>query len=191
MRERAKKNARILALGLAFAAGTGGVVRGADDTASANCWLPDAVWMRGGFSATSPSQNFREYRVGADWAVPLSAGWTGNWRVTPRVEFSTGSLWRVGGDTAFITSLGPGVSVGYGDFPVQLEVACCPTFVSRHVFGDADFGCDFQFTSYLGFIWEINRHVVVGYRFQHMSNAGISDINPGLELHVLSVAWRF
>jgi hypothetical protein len=31
----------------------------------------------------------------------------------------------------------------------------------------------------------------VGYRFQHMSNASIYNRNPGLELHLLELSYRF
>ena len=31
----------------------------------------------------------------------------------------------------------------------------------------------------------------MGYRFQHMSNAGLASENPGLNLHMIEVRWAF
>ena len=31
----------------------------------------------------------------------------------------------------------------------------------------------------------------LGYRFQHMSNAGLYNRNPGLNLHMVEFAWWF
>jgi hypothetical protein len=50
---------------------------------------------------------------------------------------------------------------------------------------------DFQFTSHLGVNWDFAPHWRVGYRFQHMSNAGLATPNPGLNLHIFSVSYRF
>lgn len=63
--------------------------------------------------------------------------------------------------------------------------------LSRHDFGSKDFGELFQFTSHIGLNLDLWEHLRLGYRFQHMSNAGLSGHNPGLNLHMLSMSYLF
>ena len=54
-----------------------------------------------------------------------------------------------------------------------------------------NFGIPFQFTSHAGLNWEIGGQFGVGYRYQHLSNAHLSNHNPGLNLHGLVLSYRF
>jgi hypothetical protein len=65
------------------------------------------------------------------------------------------------------------------------------TIISDHTFGDEDFGGPFQFTSHIGLDYYFTRHFMMGYRLQHMSNAGIYSPNPGVNIHMLAVGYRF
>jgi lipid A 3-O-deacylase len=78
-----------------------------------------------------------------------------------------------------------------GKFPLTLEGGASPTFLSRHDFGEKDFGDNVQFTSHPGVNWDITQHFNVDWRFQHMSNAGLSGHNPGLNLLIMSASYRF
>jgi hypothetical protein len=164
---------------------------GAEEESSGSPFVPDEVSFRFGFSATNVDYRFREYRVGTDWNFTLPETWTGNWLVVPQIDLSAGCLTSKGGHAAFVTSVGPALTIGYKDFPIVLEASCCPTFISLHDFGGIDMGSSFQFTSNIGLRWYITPDFGIGYRFQHMSNGGVTDINPGMELHVVSVSWRF
>jgi hypothetical protein len=63
--------------------------------------------------------------------------------------------------------------------------------LTRDTFGNKDFGDYFQFTSHIGFKWQITKKFSVGWRFQHMSNGGIAEPNPGVNLEVLSAGYTF
>ena len=65
------------------------------------------------------------------------------------------------------------------------------TGLSRDEFGSKDLGGNFQFTSHAGLNWDFAEHFRVGYRFQHMSNAGLREPNPGLNLHLFAVSYLF
>jgi len=56
--------------------------------------------------------------------------------------------------------------------------------------GSEDLGSAFQFTTDIGLTWHITARFEVNYRFLHMSNAGISSHNPGLNLHLVGLSWR-
>jgi hypothetical protein len=39
--------------------------------------------------------------------------------------------------------------------------------------------------------WDFATHWRLGYRFQHMSNAGLSQPNPGLNMHMFALSYLF
>jgi hypothetical protein len=66
-----------------------------------------------------------------------------------------------------------------------------PAILSRYDFPSKDFGQFFQFTSHAGINFDVSRRFRLGYRFEHMSNAGFSSPNPGLNLNIFSVGYLF
>jgi hypothetical protein len=88
-------------------------------------------------------------------------------------------------------TLGPLLALGRERFPISVEGGSGPTLLSRWDFETKDFGDPVQFTSHIGLYWDIAQHWRLGYRFQHMSNAGISQRNPGLNLQVMALSYRF
>jgi hypothetical protein len=63
--------------------------------------------------------------------------------------------------------------------------------MTSHAFGDLNLGSALQFASYIGIRYKIVNHFVLGYRFSHLSNAGISSPNPGLNLHIVALNYLF
>jgi lipid A 3-O-deacylase len=72
-----------------------------------------------------------------------------------------------------------------------IMVGVYPTYIGLSKFGTEDFGESFQFTSEIGVSLNFCNRWTVGYRFQHMSNAGISNENPGLNTHTVELGFRF
>ena len=155
--------------------------------AAQNLWT---VGTRGGVSFDHGVGQFRQVETFADMNLPWQWNFYSDWRFQPRLDASVGWL---GGEhaNAFIGTVGPLVELHKGDFPLVLEAGSSPTILSRDRFGSKDFGDRFQFTSHLGLIWYVTEHISVGYRFQHMSNAGISSHNPGLNLQMLEASYSF
>ncbi len=52
-------------------------------------------------------------------------------------------------------------------------------------------GGPINFTSHIGLNLNFARHFSIGYRLQHMSNGVIYDENPGLNLHMIEIGYRF
>lgn len=152
--------------------------------------LPDAVGVRGAYSITSIDTGFVQAQVFADWTLPWRWETTNGWYLATGLDLSLGALngWDT---TAFVGSLGPTVRIGQREFPVFLEAGLSPTLLSRHEFGQRNLGCNFQGTSYAGLGVSLGRHWEAGYRFQHMSNGGIAEPNPGLNLQALSLRFNF
>jgi len=95
------------------------------------------------------------------------------------------------GSTAFVLSVTPVVRLAFEDVPFDLVVSSGPAYYSDDTFGSLDIGGEFQFISRFGVDWRINENWRIGYRYEHTSNAGLDDTNPGLNFHVLGVACMF
>lgn len=153
-------------------------------------WRWESVGVRYGISASSFSSLFQQSEAFARLDTPWQWHFAEHWRIQTRLDASAG--WLGGsGEHGFIATLGPSVGVQHEEIPVEIEAGSSPTFLSRDQFGNTDFGTPFQFTSYLGLSANLGKRWGAGYRFQHMSNAGLGSDNPGLNMHMFSVRYRF
>lgn len=148
-----------------------------------------SVGARVGLPAEKTGNHFRQAEIYLDYNL-----WRWNlgkhWWLQSRIGISGGWLWERG-DNAFIGTLGPKLELIRESFPLSIEGGSSPTYISRYHFSSTDLGANVQFTSHIGLNWDITSHWRVGYRFQHMSNGGIREPNPGFNLHVLSVGYLF
>ncbi|MGH7940567.1 MAG: acyloxyacyl hydrolase [Limisphaerales bacterium] len=143
---------------------------------------------RGGASLEGDS--FHQVEVFGGYNIPWRLNFYSNWFLRPGADASAGSI--SDDDTrAFVGAIGPFVELGKGAFPLTLEGGAAPTFLSRHRFASRNFGDNFEFTSHLDVNCRITRHITLGARFQHMSNAGITHINPGVNMEFLSLRYDF
>lgn len=119
-------------------------------------------------------------------ALPWTWRPSDGWRLTTHLEGGVAIL-EGGGDTGAALSVGPvGVWDRNGD-RWRFEIGVKPTLLTKERFGTLDLGGQFHFTSHLGIRYQLRPEFAVGYRFQHISNAGISSPNPGLDLHLLTL----
>lgn len=147
--------------------------------------------LQGGFSAKDvDEQDFQQYAL----AVARPLPWT--WQIAPAWSIRSELIGSAGvltseGKTGFIGSLGPRFLFSRDALPIQLDLGISPTVLGKRKFEDANFGSHFQFTSHVGVLFLLGDHWYAGYRFQHMSNASISSINPGLNTHLFQLNRRF
>lgn len=148
------------------------------------------IGLRGGISDNRNEEDFRQYEGFGSLNLPWSWKLGSDWTLATYLEANAGILMG-GGESAFVGSIGPGLYfTGLRD-SIGIYLGVNPTVISRHEFGDDDLGGPFQFTSHIGIDLNIARHFAVGYRLQHMSNFVFYDSNPGLNLHMIEVAYRF
>jgi Lipid A 3-O-deacylase (PagL) len=153
-------------------------------------WRWESVGVRYGISATSFNNLFGQAETFTRLDLPWRWNFAEQWRLQSRMDASAGWLGRQG-DNAFLGTLGPSLGLRHKLFPIEFEGGSSPTILNRNRFGDTDFGFPLQFTSFLGVSADMGRHWAVGYRFQHMSNAGLGSDNPGLNMHMVSFRYRF
>lgn len=63
--------------------------------------------------------------------------------------------------------------------------------LSEDEFDNLDLGGSFQFMTTVGFDFDIIEEWTIGYRFIHISNAGLHDKNPGMDFHDLNLIYEF
>lgn len=113
-----------------------------------------------------------------------------NWFLRPGADASVGWI-SDNSASGFIASAGPLVELGKGRFPLTVEVGAAPTALTRHHFPTRNFGDNFEFTSHAGLNWRFTDHVTAGLRVQHMSNAGFTHLNPGINMEMLTLRFEF
>lgn len=150
----------------------------------------ESAGARLGIPANKSSAGFGEAEVYVDWNLRRPWDLGREWHMQPRLDLAAGWLGNHGVDAA-IASFGPTLVLGWKQFPVSLEGGISPTIITRDDFATKDFGIPFQFTGYAGVSCDLFGHFRLGYRWQHMSNAGLSASNPGLNLQVLALSYIF
>ena len=157
-------------------------------------WAEETGWIAVGFRAGiddgNNDEDFEQYEGFVLYDLPWSWSFASDWILGTHLELNAGVL-DGGGDTAFIGSMGPGLNLKTFESRLAIWGGINPTLISKDTFGDEDFGGSFQFTSHIGISFRPIRPLSIGYRFQHMSNAGIYSHNPGLNLHMLELAYFF
>jgi hypothetical protein len=149
-----------------------------------------AVGFRAGLSATDGSEDFEQYEMFATHGLPWSWQLAPGWFLSTNINLSAGAL-RGGGETGFIGSVGPSVTLSMVQDLILLDGGISAALLSEHKFGQENFGGPMQFVSHVGIRFKLGGNLGVGYRFQHMSNASIYNRNPGLELHMLELSYFF
>jgi len=120
------------------------------------------------------------------WSWDLSEGI----RLDLDIETAVGGL-SGEGETAIYARMAPVAEIFFGDCPLSLTLSSGPALYSEDTFDTFDIGGNFQFTSSVGLNWDLNDTYALSYRFQHTSNAHISSPNPGLDMHTISIAYKF
>lgn len=118
-----------------------------------------------------------EWGLGENWSVASGCQGTVGWIGDDRLHAVIGSL----GPTAKLTREG---------IPVSLIAGSAPTLVGRNRLADRNIGSAFQFTSFVGLAWDVTGRFQASYWYQHMSNAGLGDPNPGLNMHMFGFRLR-
>lgn len=150
----------------------------------------DSAGVRASFYSSGAGRDFHQAEGFVNWDLPWDWDLGSHWHLGSRLEASAGWLGESGADAA-IFSGGPSLWLNHGQFPLSLEGGLSPTVLTRSDFRTKDFGVPFQFTSHVGLNLDIASKVRLSYRFQHMSNAGLSNRNPGLNLHMFGVSYLF
>ncbi len=156
----------------------------------------NSIGIRGGVSGSSPigekeAQYFHQYDLMANWSMPW--GWysESGWGVGTRTMGSLGAV-TASGDTAFISTVVPGVVFEKKDGWLSLEIGGGAALLSQSQFPNQDSGGVFQFVWDTAVRAKVYRGIGVGYWFHHMSDASLYGSNVhGFDLHMIEASYRF
>jgi hypothetical protein len=149
-----------------------------------------AFGARAGFSDSRPREDFHQYDIFMTYELPWRWSVSSGWELRTRLK-ATAALLRAAGERGLIFSAGPGFVVANDTRRISLIGGYSVGLLTEHEYGRHDLGGPLQFTGHLGVAYRLHRSVEVGYRLQHMSNAGIYDPNPGLDMHMFFVSGAF
>ena len=149
-----------------------------------------SIGLRGGVNDHNNDEDFKQYEGFTTWKLPWSRQWDSGWTLGTYLEANAGVL-RGGGESAFVGSIGPGIYFTGLKEKIDISMGINPTIISQHTFGDENLGGPIEFTSHIGFAFNFARHFAIGYRLQHMSNGVLYKHNPGLNMHMVEMSYRF
>ena len=154
----------------------------------------EIVWwsmgLRYGVNDNINDEDFKQYEGFSTWKLPWSRQWDSGWAIGTYLEANAGVL-RGGGESGFVGSVGPGIYFTGLKERIEIAMGINPTIISKHKFGDENLGGPIEFTSHIGVAFKFDRQFAIGYRLQHMSNAVLYEHNPGLNMHMIEMSYRF
>jgi hypothetical protein len=152
----------------------------------------NSIGIRGGLSATQRRQFFHQYEAYLSYGLPWSVRNDAGWGVALQANAAAGVL-HASEKTGFIGAIGPGLIFDKaGGKGIALDIGGDLNFLSRYNYGNVDLNGNVLFDGHVGVLYRLAHGPGIGYRFQHMSNAGLNgNRNTGLDLHMLSVSWNF
>jgi hypothetical protein len=148
--------------------------------------------LRAGSSFNDDEESFNQYDLYASYGLPWSWQWGRAILVDTNVTADVGIL-DGGGERGVAGSLGFEFVFGSsgGNLPLELRAGSALTLLSRHEYGDEDLGGPLQFTHHISLYYWFLENLSAVARLQHMSNAGIYSENPGLNMVMLALVYRF
>ena len=154
----------------------------------------DAAGIRGGADLTDShalhAGTFRQYELFVNYLLPWSWRRASGLELRTRVDASAGVLAR-GGTQGFLATLGPGLALEMFPSTLELDGGGSAALLSRHDFPGRNLGSTFLFNVHGGVSVFLYQVIGVGYHYEHMSNAYLYEHNPGINLHMLEVKYRF
>jgi len=157
--------------------------------AESNSFRQERLGFRFGIDGES-EVDLESYEIYGVVATPWSWELKNDRKLIFEFEWSGGVL-DGEDETAGLFKLAPQLRFQTPELPVDFVLSSGPSLITEDEIDDLDLGGAFQITSTVGVDWHVNESWTVGYRFQHISNAGIYSDNDGLNLNTISIDYRF
>jgi len=145
-----------------------------------------SIGFRTGINTFHLKNRFRQFEIFVDMDLPYHKNVSEGALLQTKFEV-TGGILQNFSQNGLIFSAGPGFELNIIRGVSLIDAGISPTFITRHSFTTNELGGLFNFTSYTGIYFSPFNFLIAGYRFQHMSNAGIYPQNPGVNLHIIEI----
>jgi hypothetical protein len=147
------------------------------------------IGVQGGASFNDQDESFTQYEALLNYRLPWRLNVAEAFDLGMRVT-STAGILKGGGESGGIGTLGLAFVFPEGrDFMVRIGSAA--TYMTKDEYGDEDLGTHFQFTSHLCVSYRFWDALSARVRVQHMSNASLSDENPGVNMLLFGLHYAF
>lgn len=150
-------------------------------------------WSAAGFQAglgiLESKDEFSQYDVLVLRDLPWSRRWASGRTLRTQLNLRAGVI-DADGETGGLVAVGPSVAFTRPASRFGFDAGINLAWLSRDRFGARDFGQALQFISSIGVKYRLGGALSIGYRLQHMSNAGLDRTNPGLDMATIEVVWR-
>jgi hypothetical protein len=130
---------------------------------------------------SSRGNNVRYRELVAAFRLPWHRNLNQHWQLETLGLIGAGRL-SGGNDTSGVYSLGLQVSIKPHHFGLYLSGASRVARLEDGIVGRINLGGRLQFLSFAEVGWRLIPHLSTGLRILHISNGGITDINPGINL---------
>ncbi len=145
----------------------------------------DRVGVRHAFATGGTFDDLTQQAAFIDFRLPWHFVTAGGLHISPRLTLE-GGRFENGGDDRLFASLGPAVRLSNPRWrlPLVVDAGVSPTFIDGSEYDGREFGTSVNFTSHLALgleFGERNRYRL-DLRFQHISNGGLNDDNPGVNM---------
>lgn len=150
----------------------------------------DVIGLAGMYAIddSNSQDSIDEYELYGAFTLPWN--WGDQWRLS--TEFHSGAgRYRLSGDNVHYLSLGPVARLQNRDWPVSIHIGVRPTLLSDSETPEIDIGGRYHFTSHVAIVAHLFDQVDLGFRYHHMSNAGTNKSNPGLDIYLVDLMYRF
>ncbi|MDQ2694715.1 MAG: acyloxyacyl hydrolase [Pseudomonadota bacterium] len=148
-----------------------------------------SVGVRAGVNIGSENEDFERYEVIVRQPLPWRWQPADRWLVASELSATAGALSN-GDTTGFVGWVGPGVRISRAG-PLSLDLGVGVAWLSQTRFGQEDLTSEIQFISYAGLNYRLGSRWSADFRFEHLSNAGIEEPNPGLNTILLGINYHF
>jgi len=141
--------------------------------------------------ATDKKTDLLRYDVYGAFNLPWSWELGSHFDLDTRLIASAGML-DGEGDAGFIGTLVPAICFTDRNKRFSLELSAGVAVIPDYRLGDEDFGGTIQFIIDAGFGIRLFKHLGLGYRFQHFSDASLwGPENRGVDMHLFELGYRF
>ena len=145
--------------------------------------------FRCGLTDDRNEEDFLKYEFFFNWYLPWAWRPKSGWILASRLDF-TGAALNAGGTTGFFGSVGPALAVRKTGWIVGVDLGVSAAVLSEDRYGDENLSGHITFMSHGGVSLFPIRNLSIGYEYQHISNAGIEQPNPGLNMHNVKISYR-
>jgi hypothetical protein len=136
-------------------------------------------------------RDFRSLEIDSDIGLPFLYEFhtTPDLSLKPIFSFSAGGL-KQNRDIGYLFTLTSGVALFALNKKAILDIAGGGALITEDRIGGHNFGGPFQFSAHGGLAYKITNRFLLGYRFYHISDAGLNNGN-GLNRHLLELSVTF